>query len=170
MSIEIERKYLLTDQKLFRELTASEPTLIHQGYLSLGTDTPWTTRVRVETDPDGTSRATLTAKLRGTLQRQEVETDLDIDVARQLFRGCTHRINKERYRHDLGDGLVAEVDVFLGANTGLILVEVELPSVSTKTPFDGVLEDVTEDPRYANSSLASSGLDIDSKTPRHPAP
>lgn len=165
MSIEIERKYLLTDPVMLERMTRAAPARIEQGYLSLGTDTPWTTRVRLQTDPSGATTATLTAKSKGLLEREEVETALALDVARQLLAGCTHKISKSRYRHALADGLVAEVDVFCGAHEGLVIVEVELPTATTKTPFDGVLEDVTENAAYTNASLASSAAMTDRKPP-----
>jgi adenylate cyclase len=49
------------------------------------------------------------------------------------------------------------VDVFHGANDGLILAEVELENVHDKVELPDWLEqEVSDDPRYFNSSLAKN--------------
>ena len=56
------------------------------------------------------------------------------------------------------DGLTAELDIFHGMHNGLILVEVEFPSVEVADAFVAPAwfgEDVSADPRYRNSYLAS---------------
>ena len=56
------------------------------------------------------------------------------------------------------EGLVAEVDVFHGRHDGLVLVEVEFPNTQTANNFvppEWFGEDVSEDPCYRNSFLAS---------------
>ena len=51
--------------------------------------------------------------------------------------------------------LVWEVDEFLGANAGLIVAEIELPSESTEFARpDWLGEEVTDDERYYNFNLA----------------
>jgi len=74
--------------------------------------------------------------------------------------------SKTRYRIDLrrseADGLyttqVAELDLFHGVHEGLRLVEVEFPSAEAANAFVPPAwfgEDVSSDPRYRNSYLAS---------------
>ena len=63
-------------------------------------------------------------------------------------------VEKYRHRIPMGD-LVWEIDEFLGANAGLIVAEIELPTEETgfdRPPWLG--EEVTEDERYYNFNLA----------------
>jgi len=64
-------------------------------------------------------------------------------------------IEKTRYRVESG-GHVWEIDVFHGANEGLVLAEVELDdaSVSPELP-PWVGAEVSDDARYYNACLAS---------------
>ena len=67
-------------------------------------------------------------------------------------------VSKTRYRIPLADGLTAELDLFHGAHQGLRLVEVEFPSVEAADAFippSWFGEDVSADPHYRNSYLAS---------------
>ena len=75
-------------------------------------------------------------------------------------------VGKTRYRinlhklmgNDIYKGLVAELDVFHGRHNGLMLVEVEFPNTKAANSFvppDWFGEDVSEDPCYRNSFLAS---------------
>ena len=64
-------------------------------------------------------------------------------------------VMKNRYNIPADDGLVWEIDVFEGDNHGLVLAELEVPSVEhvfTKPNWIG--EDVTNDSRFGNGSLA----------------
>ena len=69
-------------------------------------------------------------------------------------------ITKTRYRIPLGaeyGGLVAELDVFSGKFTGMMLVEVEFPDEETAGSFvppDWFGEDVTFSEKYHNSWLS----------------
>lgn len=65
-------------------------------------------------------------------------------------------VEKNRYAVQYR-GLVWEVDEFLGDNKGLIVAEVELESEDQAIEIpDWVGTEVTEDPRFFNSSLAST--------------
>ena len=64
-------------------------------------------------------------------------------------------VMKNRYNVPAEDGLVWEIDVFEGDNHGLVLAELEVPSVEysfTKPEWLG--DDVTNDERFGNVSLA----------------
>ena len=72
---------------------------------------------------------------------------------------CTKpQVEKIRYRIPAAEqGLVWEVDEFLGENAPLITAEIELPSESTSfSKPDWVGDDVTEDHRYKNNNLAAN--------------
>ena len=65
-------------------------------------------------------------------------------------------VEKTRYRIPVGD-YTAELDIFHGRYEGLLLVEVEFPSVDAADAFVPPTwfgQDVSEDPRYRNSYLA----------------
>jgi len=74
------------------------------------------------------------------------------------------RLEKTRTEAPLGGGLVAEVDIFLGALAGLRYVEVEFDDEETARAFEPLSwfgREVTNDLRYRNSALARLGLPDD---------
>jgi len=63
-------------------------------------------------------------------------------------------VEKTRYFIEHG-GMVWELDVFSGANAGLVMAEVELESETQKFDRpDWAGKEVSGDPRYYNASLA----------------
>ena len=147
---EIERKYLLRDSS-FRSL-ATAVQHIRQGYLCLDPDR--TIRIRCKDD-----KAFITVKGRnakGGIARFEWEKPLSQVDADALFPLCVGGlVDKERYLVPW-DGLTVEVDVFHGANEGLVMAEIELPDEHTPVPDIPFLgEEVTADSRYYNSYLSS---------------
>ncbi|MCX6023905.1 MAG: CYTH domain-containing protein [Chloroflexi bacterium] len=145
MAQEIERKWLTVAERLPEAVAAaSERYTIAQGYLS--TDPVVRVRVRDE-------RGFLTIKGPGLLERAEFEYEIPVAEARALLTLCPlPPIEKTRYNVPWGGGLW-EVDVFAGANAGLVIAELESAEPpSALPPWAG--PEVTSDPRYANSSLA----------------
>jgi CYTH domain-containing protein len=147
MGIEIERKFLVVGEDWKNGIT---PEHLSQGYLNR--DKQRTVRVRI-----AGNEAWLTIK--GQSQgatRAEFEYPVPIADAQQLLAMSDGpRVEKYRWRVPHG-GLVWEVDEFLGENAGLVVAEVELTSedqVFEKPSWAGA--EVTDDPRYFNSSLAS---------------
>ncbi len=126
-------------------------TALRQGYLAIDGDVA----VRVRIAP---TRAWLTIKGGGDgLDRTEVEVDLDLDEAEDLWRHTVdRRLEKTRHRVPV-DEFTAEVDVFGGALAGLCLVEVEFPSVEAAEAFTAPAwfgREVTGQPEWSNASLA----------------
>ncbi len=145
MGIEIERKFLVRDRSV---LTGSTGIPYRQGYLS--TDPERAVRVRRTGD-----HAYLTIKGRSEgAARPEFEYEIPAADAEQLLalsKGAL--IDKTRHRVDHG-GLTWEIDVFAGANAGLVVAEVELPSLDWVVEIpDWAGEEVTADPRYYNANL-----------------
>jgi adenylate cyclase len=145
---EIERKFLVWDDA-WRE-TADRGCLIEQAYLAL-TDAV-SIRIRIR---DAAS-ATLTIKSRAAaVRRQEFEFPIPVHKAGELITLRTGSlIEKTRYKVPCGD-LVWEIDVFQGANAGLIIAEIELEhedQAFEKPPWLG--EEITGIARYYNASLA----------------
>ncbi len=90
---------------------------------------------------------------------REEEFALTADKYAMLLAKCDgHTVGKTRYRIPLENGLTAELDLFHGRHEGLRVVEVEFPSVEAADAFEPPAwfgEDVSADPRYRNSYLAS---------------
>jgi len=146
MGIEIERKFLVRNDAW--KDRAGEGLPCRQGYLL--SDGERTLRVRIIG-----SRAYLTVK--GPTEgctRMEFEYEIPADDAEILLSLCASEIEKVRY-HIQDNGNRWDLDVFGGANRGLILAEIELRS--EEQPFslpDWIGEEVTGDPRYHNACLA----------------
>ena len=147
MAIEIERKFLVRDRSV---LAASEGLAYRQGYLSRDPDR--TVRVRV-----AGPGAYLTIKgLSDGPSRAEFEYEIPVADAEALLGLCEPSI-VEKTRHRIEHrGRTWEVDVFHGANEGLVMAEVELPSADAPVDIpDWIGDEVTADPRYVNANLAS---------------
>ncbi|MDK2122703.1 CYTH domain-containing protein [Parachitinimonas caeni] len=146
MGMEIERRFHVANDN-WRAL--AQGTWYKQGYLSVDPDR--TVRVRIVGD-----QAWLTLKGRvSNVSRQEFEYVIPLaDANAMLGSMCPMLVEKKRYRIER-EGLVWEVDEFFGANTGLILAEVELASEDQPyTAPDWLGHEVTEDPRYTNAYLS----------------
>lgn len=151
MKQEIERKFLVRAELL--------PALgpgrrLAQGYLSFAP----TVRVRTEVGPGIERRAYLTIKGRGLVARDEFEYEIPFDEAEAMLEMCQGSV-VTKTRHEVpadgSDGLVWEIDVFDGANQGLITAEIELSSPEQAFPRPEWLgEDVSRDPAYKNALLA----------------
>lgn len=155
MAQEIERKFLV--QGDFLPYTVSSEHIC-QGYLSSVPER--TVRVRIKGE-----KAFLTVKGAGNMSgttRFEWEKEIPVDEARDLLSLCEPGvIDKTRYcvpagMDESGLPLMFEVDVFHGANEGLVLAEIELPSEDAAFPRPAWLgKEVTGDVRYYNSWLSS---------------
>lgn len=147
MIIEIERKFLVRDTAF---LAGRGGERILQGYLARTARA--TVRVRIAGE-----RGWLTLKGRSRgISRSEFEYPIPLVEARELLAELADGpcIEKTRYRVEHA-GHTWDVDVFGGANAGLVLAELELqredePFVAP--PWLGA--EVSDDPRYCNSSLA----------------
>ncbi len=161
MPIEIERKFLLASDAWRQEVQRA--TRMRQGYLA--GESGRTVRVRVKGEGVG-GRGYLTIKGRSDpegLARAEFEYEIPLGDAEAMLASLCVWPVVEKTRHDVpakggsaGTGaLMWEVDVFSGANEGLIVAEIELPTEDAafeKPEWLG--EEVTRDPRYRNSALA----------------
>jgi adenylate cyclase len=88
--------------------------------------------------------------------RQEFEYPVPVGEARELLALCVGGLIDKRRHLVRHDGLLWEVDEFLGENAGLVVAEVELESadqVFDKPDWAGV--EVTDELRYYNLALAS---------------
>lgn len=149
--IEIERKFLVQNDSFKKESRSAIP--IKQGYLS--TDPNRTVRIRIKEDKGyltikGKSNATGTSRL-------EWEKEIPVAEAELLMPLCEKGvIQKTRYEVISGNHSI-EVDVFEGANAGLLLAEIELKDeaeVIQKPSWLG--DEVTHDHRYYNAYLSQN--------------
>ena len=146
MASEIERKFLVRDDSW---LDGSTGLRITQGYLSL--DPARNVRIRVAGE-----NAWLTIKgITSGITRTEFEYTIPVDEARELLDICLPSvIDKTRHRIHFR-GHLWEIDVFHGANEGLVIAEVELADESVMPDLPSwVGKEVSSDYRYYNASLA----------------
>lgn len=148
--LEIERKYLVKTDAYLQ--LATEAHRVMQGYLCA--DGVRTVRVRLWDDT-----GVITIKGRGNgVSRYEWEKTIDAADAKELMQLCLPGgVDKTRYVVPIeGTPLRVEVDVFHGANEGLVLAEIELPEEEYAFSVPEWLgQEVTGDPRYYNSYISS---------------
>lgn len=149
MAKEIERKYLVIDQKY--RYVASEAIDIKQGYLNR--DPLRTIRVRTRGN-----NGFITVKGPNIgISRDEWEFPIDLnDAGEMLDKLCDGTVlSKTRYIVPFGDN-IWEIDEFHGDLEGLVVAEVELSDetcIISELP-DFIGREVSDDVRYYNSSLA----------------
>ena len=148
MAIEIERKFLVTNDSY--KAMAFKSDRIAQGYICREGGNSARVRVR-------SNKGYITIKgpsLDGGLSRFEWEKEIPADEALSLLRLCAGGVI-DKVRHIVPfAGHNFEVDVFGGANEGLVLAEVELSSEDEIFELPSWLgQEVTGDMRYHNSML-----------------
>ena len=147
MAIEIERKFLVTGDG-WRFLSSG--IVYRQGYIA--TEELKTVRIRVFGKE---ARLTIKGPTKGRT-RAEFEYPIPLKDAEEMLNTLCKPplIEKTRYKIPFHH-LIWEIDEFHGANQGLILAEVELRSERQVFELpDWIGEEVSDDPRYFNSSLA----------------
>ena len=146
MAVEIERKFLVTDDAWRNTATG---ILFRQGYLC--TEPERTVRVRLEGD-----RGKLTIKGKSIgISRSEFEYEIPQQEAVELLdKLCLlPLIEKTRYRVEHA-GHWWEVDEFHGDNEGLILAEIELEAEDSEIELpEWVGKEVSGERRYYNACL-----------------
>lgn len=146
---EIEKKFLVKGD--FRD-EAFKAVHITQGYLSRVPER--VVRIRIK---DQQGFITIKGKNNASgATRFEWEKEITLDEARHLLELCEPGvIDKTRYLINNTDGKHTwEVDVFHGANEGLVIAEIELDDENE--PFDKpewLGKEVTGNQRYYNSNL-----------------
>lgn len=149
VSIEIERKFLLANED-WRGL--GQGLRYCQGYLCSGEGR--TVRVRTVADQ---GYITIKGATYG-ISRSEYEYQIPLEEAQDMLATLCYKplITKIRYCIPVA-GFVWEIDEFLEENSGLIVAEIELQK--PEQPFfkpAWLGREVTEDPRYRNSSLVQN--------------
>lgn len=145
MGVEIERRFLVKEGWQ----PTGESVRIKQGYLP-GSG-PMLVRIR-----QAGSRAFLTLKGRTEgVTRSEYEYEIPPQDAEELLLRCRKKVvEKTRYFVPEGD-YTWEVDVFAGANEGLVVAEIELSDEDEAFDRpDWVDREVSDDAKYYNVNLA----------------
>lgn len=151
MKVEIERKYLVADDRWRKRATTG--SVFRQAYMTTAKDRS----VRIRTID--ASRATLTVKIcTGELRRDEFEYHLPYCEALELIK---HRIGViiEKTRYDVTHGGHHwEIDVYDGVHRGLVVAEIELQDASEAFPLPAwVGREITGEQSYSNRILAMTG-------------
>ena len=145
MAIEIERKFLVVG-----EAWRAAPALYFcQGYLNRSKER--TVRVRVAGE---LGYLTIKGATTGA-SRAEFEYEIPLADAKQMLGLCDGPLIEKYRRKITHEGMLWEVDEFLGENQGLVVAEIELESEAQafiKPDWVGV--EVTADARYYNSNLS----------------
>jgi len=156
MAIEIERKFLVTGDGWRDAAHAVIP--MAQGYINdMGALDRGTQQASVRVRIEGQGAAlNLKSRTLGR-SRQEFEYPIPVEDARALLALCVGGLIDKRRHLVQHEGLLWEVDEFLGDNAGLVVAEVELehPDQVVSLP-SWVGEEVTDDARYYNVALAST--------------
>jgi adenylate cyclase len=148
MGKEIERKFIVHADS-WANLEKPKCNLLRQGYLT--TEPHKTIRVRATND-----KGFITIKgISIGATRAEYEYEIPKSEAIELLdQFAENEIAKIRFEISF-DSKIWEVDVFSGANEGLIVAEIELESeLEVFAKPDWVAQEVTEDKRYFNSNLS----------------
>ncbi len=152
--MEIERKFLV--RELPENLESYSHSSFTQSYISRNP----VIRLR-KIEKNGSESYVLTIKSGGLAVRQEFELPLQKAEYDRLFQKVEGRVlQKVRYLIPIENGYTAELDRFEGELAGLLLVEVEFPSVEEMNAFEPPSwfgEDVSDSPLYHNSVLSNGG-------------
>ncbi|PIE42427.1 MAG: adenylate cyclase [Gammaproteobacteria bacterium] len=148
MSVEIERKYLIKNNKWRKHV--KEAQHIAQGYIK---SEDATVRIRCYKD-DYSAEITVKGKREG-ISRLEFEYQIPYRDAREMQKKLCQERLVEKTRHLIEHkGMLWELDEFHGENQGLLVAEVELTDINQEYELPKwVGKDVSYDERYRNSQL-----------------
>lgn len=149
-NVEIERKFLIAAEDL-PSLAGLETKKLSQFYLGEGFDPA----IRVRIVEEAKAWLTLKGKPSG-LSAPEFEYAIPLADALEMARvlNTSAVVEKTRYLLPLGE-LVWELDVFAGANEGLIVAEIELSDEDQSVDLPAWCgPEVSTDPRFKNINLA----------------
>jgi adenylate cyclase len=153
MGIEIERKFLLSDDS-WRQLP-SRSERIAQGYL-----------IGAQALRDGMARASVRVRRTGErawlniksaqlgIERAEFEYPMPLADAEQMLAELCDGVLEKIRHHVVVDGTLFEIDEFFGDNAGLVVAEVELTAQDASFPRPSWLgREVSHLVRYYNVNL-----------------
>jgi len=145
MGKEIERKFLVDLTRV--NLNPFKTTDIQQGYLT--DDGKKVIRIRIEDDK---AFITIKGKTEG-ISRDEFEYEIPHADGIQLIGMCKKTITKKRTTIYFSEKYWT-VDVFSGANQGLVIAEIELKDEKEYFAIPPwTIKEVSEESKYYNSNL-----------------
>jgi len=151
MAFEIERKFLIKDDKILSQLKKGKQIL--QGYLSLDPDK--TVRVRLVDK----TQAFITIKSRiSEIKKYEFEYQIPVEDAIDMIQNICIRpvIEKKRFTF-LYKSHKWEIDVFYKEFSGIVLAEIELSNEKEcfeRPSWIGL--EVTNNPDYHNANMVKN--------------
>ena len=157
MGIEIERKFLLKNED-WKSLV-SKSTVFKQGYLVSGANLDdqnleqgkSSVRIRIEGECANINIKSMTL----SITRQEYEYSIPLDDALKMLDELCEKPLVEKTRHIVKyDSHKWEVDVFSGANEGLVVAEIELNDEAEKFSIPSWIgQEVSDQVKYYNMNL-----------------
>ena len=156
MRYEIERKWLVNDKVVPKDLFQSPFFRIDQGYLEVLYSENGEVRIRRKGD-----RYFLTLKKGEGVKREENEVEIPYETYNLLL--SLPNLNKiEKICYEIPDGKhTIELDIYTGNLEGLATAEVEFENIlesQSYIPPEWVGREITEDKYYKNKTLAMKGL------------
>ncbi len=149
MGIEIERKFLVKNDQ-WRKSVVSD-AVMKQGYVANQTNA--SVRVRIA---NGKAHLNIKSSTIG-IKRAEFEYEIPLEEAEEILAQIAEQpfIDKTRYKVKCGEH-IWELDIFEGANRGLIVAEIELNSEDEAFELpEWVGDEVSGDSKYYNVSLVN---------------
>lgn len=154
MAMEIERKFLVQNDS-WKKYSTIDIKDIEQHYLDINDFSE--TRIRhVKSQVAGKENYFMTIKTKTEVSSQRHEREFSISPATfaDLSSHAVGYISKTRYIFQDEYGQAWELDVFKNENTGIEIVEIELPEISKRVVNPGFLgKDVTNDDRFYNKNM-----------------
>ena len=151
MPQEIERKFLVTGNGYRKK---GKPERLVQGYLSQ--DDSLSVRVRISGKKAFLTVKALARGVQNLAVRHEYEYAVPVREAEEMLALCREpAIEKTRYTLLESDGHTWEIDEFSGANSPLVVAEIELETEDEQFERpDWLGDEVTADKRFLNVHLA----------------
>ena len=159
MRYEIERKWLVNDKVVPKDLFQSPFFRIDQGYLEVLDSENDEARIRRKGD-----KYFLTLKKGEGIKREENEVEIPSETY-NLFLSLPNLNKLEKIRYEIPDGkYTIELDIYVGNLEGLATAEVEFENIlesQSYIPPEWFGREITGDKRYKNKNLAMKGLPED---------
>ena len=153
MGIEIERKFLVANDKWRRRYTRKQK--LRDGLIASTAES----KVRVRLYEN---KATLTVKSKAVGGvRAEFEYEIPVADANELLENhCMNMILEKTRFYVLHEGFEWEVDVYEGVLAGMVLAEVELTRSDVEVPLpDWIGREVTGDPEYKKINMLRTRME-----------
>lgn len=157
--IELELAWLV--DKIPKDLYSHKSFEIRQGYLENSDPAVKDIRVR---EKGGNYTKTIKYPIQNPLETgysKEVTTKLTKEEFERLWESTDNKIWKKRYIYPLPNNLTAEIDVYQNNLAGLIVAEVEFPSINAYKKFEKPLwfgKEVTDSKGIYPPVIANMGF------------